>query len=74
MKMSFRNLLSLLTMAALFHGVMELKTFLMENFVDNDTKIKRQVNQALNGGFPVPERKEETQAQEISVRKPEKSN
>ena len=70
MKMSFRNLLSLLTMAALFHGVMELKTFLMENFVDNDTKIKRQVNQALNGGFPAAE----TQTQETSVRKSEKSN
>lgn len=47
--MSGRNLLTLLTMAALFHGTLELKSFLMENFVDNDTVIKRKVNRALNG-------------------------
>lgn len=48
-KISFRNFLSILTMGALFQGALELKSYLLENFVENDTQIKRQVNKALNG-------------------------
>ena len=50
-KMSWRNFMAFLTLGILFHGVIEIKSFLMENFVHNDTEIKRKINYALNG-FP----------------------
>lgn len=50
-KMSWRNFLAFLTLGVLFHGVIQIKSFLMENFVNNDTPIKRKMNYALNG-FP----------------------
>jgi len=49
--MSWRNFMAFLTLGLLFHGVIEIKSFLMENFVHNDTEIKRKINYALNG-FP----------------------
>ncbi|MEX1099396.1 MAG: hypothetical protein WEB87_03150 [Bacteriovoracaceae bacterium] len=52
MKLSFKNLLTLATLSVLFHGALELKSFLETNFVENDTPIKRQLNKALNGYLP----------------------
>lgn len=42
-------------MGVLFQGALELKSFLLENFVENDTPLKEQVNRALNGFPKTPE-------------------
>lgn len=55
MKLSLRNFISLITMGVLFQGALELKSFLLENFVENDTPLKEQVNRALNGFPKTPE-------------------
>ncbi|MCO4754154.1 MAG: hypothetical protein KC478_06715 [Bacteriovoracaceae bacterium] len=46
---SIRDILTLVTLGTLFHGALELKSYLEVNFVENDTPIKAQVNKALNG-------------------------
>ena len=48
----FRWVFNLLTLAALAYAVLEIKTFLNTNFVENDTKAKHQLNQFLNGQPP----------------------
>tara|TARA_B100001971_G_scaffold91031_1_gene83965 strand:+ start:38216 stop:38377 length:162 start_codon:yes stop_codon:yes gene_type:complete len=37
----------------LIEGIMELKSFLSFNFIENDTHIKRTLNDALNGKLPL---------------------
>lgn len=60
--MSFRNIVSFFTLGVIFYGVLELKSFLNQNFVENDTALKKKVNHALNG------------FQEVRSKKPEKKN
>ena len=40
---------SLLTLIALIYGTLEVKTFLSQNFIERDTKLKSTVNKFLNG-------------------------
>lgn len=47
--LNFRNLFTLFTLIALTIGVMEIKSFLNQNFIDNDTPIKEALNRFLNG-------------------------
>lgn len=47
--MSLRNIMTLITLGVLLQGIFALKDYLMENFVDNNTPIKRQLNHFLNG-------------------------
>lgn len=47
--LSQRFIFNLLTLAALAYGVLEIKQFLNQNFIENNTPIKRQLNHFLNG-------------------------
>lgn len=49
---NYKLLFNLLTLAALAYGVLQIKGFLNQNFVENDTPIKGQLNQFLNGKTP----------------------
>ena len=50
--MDFRFFLNLITMLVLAFGILELKTYLDENFIENETTVKRQLNKFLNGELP----------------------
>lgn len=41
--------MNLITAAAIVYGIFEMKSYLNINFVENDTKIKKELNDALNG-------------------------
>lgn len=47
--LNFRLIWTLLTLVAIAYGVIEIKFFLNENFVENDTKLKHSLNNFLNG-------------------------
>lgn len=47
--MSLRFFINLALLGTLFYSVMELKSFLNKNFVENETPLKETVNRALNG-------------------------
>ena len=51
-----RLLLSLITLIALTYGVFQVKVFLSKNFIDNDTKLKFELNQFLNGKTQTPKK------------------
>lgn len=42
-------ILTLITMLALAYGILEVKSFLNENFIENDTPQKKALNHFLNG-------------------------
>ncbi len=50
--MSIKNITTLIAMIALCVGIMEAKSFLETNFVDNDTPVKEALNKFLNGELP----------------------
>jgi len=37
-------------MLAMAYGILNIKSFLNENFIEKDTKLKYEVNHFLNGG------------------------
>jgi hypothetical protein len=51
---NFRLLLTLLMLGGIIYGILNMKAFLEDNFVKNDTKIKTQLNDFLNGKQKVP--------------------
>ena len=46
---NLRFFITLVTMFAMAYGILEVKTFLNENFVKNETPQKRALNMFLNG-------------------------
>jgi hypothetical protein len=48
-----RLLLTLITMLALAYAVLEIKSFLSVNFIENETPVKKKLNSFLNGEVPV---------------------
>jgi hypothetical protein len=51
-KLHFRTLLTMIMFAVLIQGIFELKNFLSFNFIENETQMKRILNDALNGKLP----------------------
>lgn len=49
---NIRFIFTLITLAVLAWGVLQVKLFLDNNFVDNDTQLKTQLNNFLNGKVP----------------------
>ena len=49
---NYKLVFNLLTLAALAYAVLQIKGSLNQNFVENDTPIKGQLNQFLNGKTP----------------------
>ena len=47
-----RLIMTMITMLALAYGVMEIKSFLNVNFIENDTPVKHKLNKFLNGEVP----------------------
>ncbi|MBT4790823.1 MAG: hypothetical protein HON90_04570 [Halobacteriovoraceae bacterium] len=45
----FRFFTTLLTMAMLAYGVLQIKTYLGKNFINNETPVKQALNSFLNG-------------------------
>lgn len=52
MKLHFKTILTLIMFAVLVEGIIEFKSFLEFNFVDNETHLKQVLNDALNGKLP----------------------
>ena len=52
--------------ACLIEGIMEFKSFLNFNFVENETHLKRTLNDALNGKLPQSSNKTDTKKSEIN--------
>ena len=42
-------IMTLLTMIALAYGILEVKSFLKQNFIENETPHKKALNSFLNG-------------------------
>ena len=40
---------TIITLSVLIYGIFEMKSFIDTNFVKNDTKLKNEVNNFLNG-------------------------
>jgi len=53
--LNFRLLATLLTLLGIVYGIIQVKSFLNENFVENDTRIKKQMNDFLNGKQKIPQ-------------------
>ena len=49
-----RLLITLISMAALAYAVLEIKSFLNVNFVENETPVKHKLNKFLNGEASLP--------------------
>ena len=52
MNLHYKTILTLIMFAVLVEGIMEFKSFLMFNFVENETQMKQVLNDALNGKLP----------------------
>jgi hypothetical protein len=52
MKLHFRTIITLIMFGVLIQGIFELKNFISFNFIENDTQMKRVLNDALNGKLP----------------------
>lgn len=48
-KISFKLIMNCITVGLLIYGIFEMKSFLNENFVENDTELKRRVDRAFKG-------------------------
>lgn len=59
--MNIRLILTLITLAGLIYGILQVKFFLDDNFVKKDTVIKKQLNDFLNGKQKMPGQKPTTQ-------------
>ena len=46
-KISFKLVMNCITVILLIYGIFEMKSFLNENFVENDTELKRKVDRAF---------------------------
>lgn len=47
--LNYRLVMNLITVCLLIYGIFEMKSFLSENFIENDTEIKRKLNRAFEG-------------------------
>jgi len=47
-----RNIFTYVTLLLLALAVLEIKSFLNDNFIENDTPVKRNLNKFLNGEVP----------------------
>lgn len=45
--------MTLIALIGLIYAIIQIKSFLNTNFVENDTQVKRQLNDFLNGKQPV---------------------
>lgn len=48
-KISFKLVMNCITVILIIYGIFEMKSFLSENFVENDTELKRRVDRAFKG-------------------------
>lgn len=48
-KISYRLVMNCITVCLLIYGIFEMKNFLSDNFIDNDTELKRRVDRAFKG-------------------------
>lgn len=48
-KISYRLVMNCITVCLLIYGIFEMKNFLSNNFIDNDTELKRRVDRAFRG-------------------------
>ncbi len=47
--MSLRSIMTLITMGVLAYGILQVKTYLNTNFIENETPAKHALNKFLNG-------------------------
>lgn len=47
--MSFKNILTLITLSFLVYSIFNFKSYLSLHFIKNDSKIKQVLNKVLNG-------------------------
>lgn len=48
-KFNYRLIMNFITVCLLIYGIFEMKGFLSENFIENDTELKRKLDRAFRG-------------------------